>query len=212
MKLQDSIDKFKKWPLTAQMITIIIPIFCVLILISVILFGPTFSFVEHHMSTLGTQSRNPRGFLFFNIACMIMGVLLYPFFYGIKEWRTDSKICNFFLYIFIGLGFIASFGIFMLAIFHGDYKPWHVIFSAVHWVSDVFFLAIAPIPLLKNEKYYRSITIICVIATIFNFIYLITAAVHPWIEWVTAATTLAFGALLGRNMVKEEFPSAFKNR
>ncbi|MHA1526172.1 MAG: hypothetical protein ACTSQD_04010, partial [Promethearchaeota archaeon] len=82
MKLQDSIDKFKKWPLTAQMITIIIPIFCVLVLISIILFGPTFSFVEHHMSTLGTQRWNPNGFLFFDIACIITGVLLFPYFYG----------------------------------------------------------------------------------------------------------------------------------
>ena len=64
MKLHDLIEKFKKWPLTAQMITIIIPIFFVLVLISIILFGPTFSFVEHHMSTLGNQRWNPNGFFF----------------------------------------------------------------------------------------------------------------------------------------------------
>ena len=204
MKLQDSIDKFKKWPLTAQMITIIIPIFCVLVLISIILFGPTFSFVEHHMSTLGTQRWNPNGFLFFDIACIITGVLLFPYFYGTKEWRTDSKVFNYILYIFIGIGFIASFGIIMQAIFRGDFKPWHVILSAVHWIANFFFLAIAPIPLWKNKKYYRAITIICVIATVFNFIYVITAGTHPWIEWVTASTSFIFGALIGRNMVKEK--------
>jgi len=211
MKLQDSREKFKKWPLSAQMITIDIPIFTVLVLISIILFGPTFSFVDHHMSTLGTQSRNPSGYLFFNIACMITGVLLVPFFYGIKEWRTEDKVLNFFLYIFIGLGFIACFGIFMLAIFHGDYKPWHVIFSAVHWVADLFFLAIAPIPLLRHKKFYRSIIIMCVIATIFNFIYVITSGAYPLIEWLTAATSFVFAALMGRNMVKEGFSSAFRH-
>ena len=211
MNLRDAINKFKTWPLSSQMITIIIPIFTILVLISIILFGSTFSFVEHHMSTLGTQGRNPAGFLFFDIACIITGVLLFPFFYGTKEWKTDSKIFNFFLYIFIGIGFIASFGIIMQAIFRGDFKPWHLIFSAVHWIANFFFLAIAPIPLLKNKKYYRSITIICVIATIFNFIYIITGAVHPWIEWITAVTSLAFGALIGRNMVREEISSASRN-
>ena len=210
MKFKDMIKEFKTWPLCAQTITIIIPVFTVLTLMSIILFGPTFSFVEHHMSTLGTQRWNPKGFLFFDIACVITGVLLFPYFYGTKEWRTDDKILNIFLYIFIGIGFIASFGIIMQAIFRGDFKPWHFIFSAVHWIANFFFLAIAPIPLLRHKKYYRSITIICIIATIFNFIYVITAGAHPWIEWVTAATSIAFGALLGRNMVKEEFPPAFR--
>ena len=210
MKFKDMIKQFKTWPLCAQTITIIIPVFTVLTLVSIILFGPTFSFVEHHMSTLGTQRWNPRGFLFFDIACIITGVLLFPFFYGTKQWQTDSKLFNIFLYIFIGIGFIASFGIIMQAIFRGDFQPWHLIFSAVHWIANFFFLAIAPIPLLRHKKYYRSITIICIIATIFNFIYVITAGAYPWIEWVTAATSFAFGALLGRNMVKEEI-SSFRN-
>ena len=211
MKFKAMIKEFKAWPLCAQTITIIIPVFSVLVLISIILFGPTFSFTEHHMSTLGTQRWNPKGFLFFDIACIITGVLLFPFFYGTKQWKTDNKLFNIFLYIFIGIGFVASFGIIMQAIFRGDFPPWHRIYSAVHWIANFFFLAIAPIPLLRHKKYYRSITIICIIATIFNFIYVITAGAHPWIEWVTAATSLAFGALLGRNMVKEEFPPTFKN-
>ncbi|MFX1338088.1 MAG: hypothetical protein ACFFDK_05735 [Promethearchaeota archaeon] len=202
--------KFKTWPLCAQTITIIIPVFTILTLISIILFGPSFSFIKHHMSTLGTQRWNPNGFLFFDIACIITGVLLFPYFYGTKEWSTDSKLFNIVLYIFIGIGFVASFGIIMQAIFRGDFQPWHFIFSAVHWVANFFFLAIAPIPLLKHKKYYRSITIICVIATIFNFIYVITAGVYPWIEWITAATSFTFGGLIGRNMVKERFPPSFK--
>jgi hypothetical membrane protein len=211
MKFKDIIEEYKSWPLCAQTITIIIPVFIILTLLSIILFGPTFSFIEHHMSTLGTQRWNPTGFLFFDIACIITGVLLFPYFYGTKEWRTDSKLFNTFLYIFIGIGFVASFGIIMQAIFRGDFQPWHWIFSAVHWIANFFFLAIAPIPLWRHKKYYRSITIICVIATIFNFIYVITAGVYPWIEWITAATSFTFGALLARNMVKEDFPSTFRS-
>jgi hypothetical membrane protein len=206
MNLKYMLKKFRAWPISAQMMGIIIPVFTVLTLISIILFGPTFNFVDHYLSTLGTQRRNPMGFLFFDIACIITGVLLFPFFYGTRHWKTDSKLFNLFLYIFIGIGFIASFGIIMQAIFRGDFKPWHFYFSAVHWIANFFFLAIAPIPLLKNKKYYKSITIICVIATVFNFIYVITAGANPWIEWITAGTSFAFGALIGRNMVKEDFP------
>ena len=140
MKFKDMIKQFKTWPLCAQTITIIIPVFTVLTLVSIILFGTTFSFVEHHMSTLGTQRWNPKGFLFFDIACIITGVLLFPFFYGTKEWRTDDKILNISLYIFIGIGFIASFGIIMQIIFHGEFQPWHLIFSIVHWIANFFFL------------------------------------------------------------------------
>jgi hypothetical membrane protein len=204
MQLKNKLNEFKSWPISAQMITIIISIFSVLVVISIILFGPTFSFFEHHMSTLGTQRWNPLGFLFFDVACIITGILLFPYFYGTKQWRTNDKIFNIFLYLFIGIGFVASFGIIMQAIFRGDFQPWHIIFSAVHWIANFFFLAIAPIPLLKHPKFYRSITIICVIATIFNFIYVITAGAYPWIEWITAATSFIFGALLGRNMIKED--------
>jgi hypothetical membrane protein len=209
MNLRDILNKFKTWPLSAQMITIIIPIFTILVLISIYLFGPSFSFVEHHMSTLGTQARNPRGYLFFDVACIITGVLIFPFFYGLKEWATEDKVSNVFLYISIGIGFIASFGIIMQAIFRGDFGYLHLLFSAVHWVADVFFLAIAPIPLLRHKKFYRPIIIICVIATVFNFIYVITMGVHSWIEWITAITSFGFAALLGANMVKAGFPSAY---
>ncbi|MFX0071676.1 MAG: DUF998 domain-containing protein [Candidatus Hermodarchaeota archaeon] len=207
MTLKDRLKKFREWPISAQMMGVIIPVFTILTLISIILFGPSFNFVDHYLSTLGTQGRNPMGFLFFDVACIITGVLLFPFFYGTRHWKTDSKLFNLILYIFIGIGFIASFGIIMQAIFRGDFKPWHFYFSAVHWIANFFFLAIAPIPLLKNKKYYKSITIICVIATIFNFIYVITAGAYPWIEWITAGTSFAFGGLIGRNMVKEDFPS-----
>lgn len=204
------INKFRYWPISTQMITIIIPIFTVLVLISIYLFGPSFSFVEHHMSTLGTQRRNPMGFLYFDIACIITGILLYPFFYGLKEWATEDKVMNIILYIAIGIGFIASFGIIMQAIFRGDFGYLHFLFSAVHWVADVFFLAIAPIPLLRHKKFYRPSIIICIIATIFNFIYVITRGAFPWIEWITAITSFAFAILLGANMIKEDFPPAFR--
>ncbi len=203
------IKKFRNWPLSAQMITIIIPIFTILVLISIYLFGPSFSFVEHHMSTLGTQRWNPKGFLFFDIACIITGVLLFPYFYGMKEWTTEDRVLNVSLYIFIGIGFIASFGIIMQAIFRGDFGYLHRFFSAVHWVADCIFLVIAPIPMLRHKKFYRPIIIICIIATVFNLIYVITIGAFPWIEWITAITSLVFAVLVGANMVKAEFPPAF---
>ncbi len=209
MKVKEIMTKFKSWPLCAQMITIIIPIFTILVIISIYLFGPSFSFVDHHMSTLGTQSANPNGYLFFDIACIITGILLYPFFYGLKHWATEDKVLNYILYLIIGIGFIASFGIIMQAIFRGDFGYLHFIFSAVHWVADFVFLAIAPIPLLRHRKFYRRNIIVCIIATVFNFIYVISIGAYPWIEWITAVLSLVFAVLIGVNMVKEEIPPSF---
>jgi hypothetical membrane protein len=204
MNVKEKLKTFRTWPLSAQMITFIIPIFTLLVIISVILFGPDYSFINDHMSTLGAQSANPQGFVYFDIACIITGVLLVPYFFGLRRWRTEDKILNFSLYVVIGIGFIACFGIVMQAIYRGDFGLEHFYYSAIHWVADAFLLLIAPIALLRAKKFYRPIIIVGLIATVFNIYYIATWGRDGWIEWITAISTLLFGVLIGINMVKEK--------
>lgn len=142
MSLRDWCSKFKEWPLSAQMITIILPIFTVLVAIS-IGFYPNFSFIDHHMSALGSSHNNPIGYLFFIIACIITGVLLFPYFYGLKRFRTD-------------------------------------------------------------DKFYKPIILVGIIATVFNVYYIATWGHDAWIEWITAVSSLLFAALVAYNMKKED--------
>lgn len=52
MDLKEALKKFRSWPLSAQMITIISPVFSILVAISIMLY-PDFSLIENHMSALG---------------------------------------------------------------------------------------------------------------------------------------------------------------
>ena len=202
MNLREILRSFKNWPLSSQMITIIIPIFTTLVIISIILFGPSFSFIDDHMSTLGSAGANPRGFVFFDVACIITGILLFPYFYGLLHWRTENKLLNICIYIVIGIGFVACFGIIMQAIYRADFWPEHFYYSAIHWVGDALLLMLAPFALLFHKKFYRPIIVIGIIATGFNLFYVLTWGNYAWVEWITAITTLLFAALVGANMVK----------
>ncbi len=203
MNLQAVWAKFKSWPLCAQTITIAIPIFTVLTLVS-IGFYPAFSFIDHHMSSLGSSADNPQGYLFFIIACIIMGVFLFQFFYGLKRWRTEDKFLNIPLYVVMGIGFAASFGIIMQAIYRIDFWPAHFYWSAVHWVGDALLLLIAPIILLRHKKFHKPIILVGLVATVFNVYYIATFGADSWIEWITAASSLLFAALIAYNMTKEK--------
>lgn len=204
MSLRERLKTFRTWPLSAQVITIIIPVFATLVIISILLFGPDYSFINDHMSTLGAQYANPQGFVYFDVACIITGILLVPYFFGLRRWRTDDKILNVSIYVIMGIGFIACFGIIMQAIYHADFWPEHFYYSAIHWVADVFLLLIAPIVLLRSKKFYRPIIVVGLIATVFNVYYVATWGENGWIEWITAISTLVFAALIGANMVKEK--------
>jgi hypothetical membrane protein len=204
MNFRELVKRFRSWPLSAQLITIIIPVFTTLVIISIILFGPTFSFVGDHMSTLGSQGANPRGFIYFDVACIITGILLFPYFYGLRRWRTDNRLLNASLYVIIGIGFIACFGIIMQAIYRADFSIEHFYYSAIHWVGDALLLMVAPIALLLHKKFYRPIIIVGLIATGFNLYYVLTWGHDAWIEWITAITTLLFAALIGANMINKE--------
>jgi len=203
MGLKEIFKTFRTWPLSTQMITLIIPIFTILVIISIILFGPSYSFINDHMSTLGSQGANPQGFVYFDVACIITGILLVPYFYGLRRWRTEDRILNFSLYVVIGIGFIACFGIIMQAIYRSDFWPAHFYYSAIHWVADAFLLLIAPIALLRQPKFYRLNIIVGIVATVFNIYYIATWGKDGWIEWITAISTLLFAALIGANMVKK---------
>ena len=204
MSLKEKLKTFRAWPLSAQVITIIIPVFIILVVTSILLFGPDFSFISDHMSTLGAQGANPQGFVYFDVACIITGILLVPFFLGLRRWRTEDRILNFSIYIIMGIGFIACFGIVMQAIYRADFWPAHFYYSAIHWVADVFLLLIAPIALLRAKKFYRPIIVVGLIATVFNVYYIATWGKDAWIEWITAISTLLFAVLIGANMVKEK--------
>ena len=203
MSFKEVLKKFRDWPLSAQMITIIIPIFSILVWVSII-FYPDFSFIDHHMSSLGSSGGNPEGFIYFVVACIITGALLVPFFIGLFRWRTDSKLFNVSLYVVIGIGFVACFGIIMQAIYRADFGTEHFYYSAVHWVADMFLLMVAPIALLLHKQYYKPISIVGVIATVFNIYYIVTWGHDAWIEWITAISTLLFAVLVGANMVRKK--------
>jgi hypothetical membrane protein len=203
MKLKEILRQFRRCPLSLQMITIILPIFTILVAISIGLY-PDFSFIDNHMSALGSSSGNPNGYLYFIVACIITGVLLFPYFFGLRRWRTDDKILNVCLYIVIGIGFIASFGIIMQAIYRTDFWPAHFYWSAVHWAGDALLLMVAPFVMLRHEKFYKPIILVGIVATVFNVYYIATIGQDAWVEWITAISSLVFAALIAINMVKED--------
>ena len=105
------------------------------------------------------------------------------------------------MYVVIGIGFVACFGIIMQAIYRADFWPEHFYYSAVHWVADMFLLMVAPIALFLHKQYYKPISIVGIVATVFNVYYIATWGHDAWVEWITAISTLVFAVLVGANMV-----------
>lgn len=192
-------------------------VFTVLTVISLALYPGHYSIAFNWLSNLGNVYFNPAGAVFFNMACIITGIILIPFIIQYYRWDT-GKIHD---RILLGLAII--FGIFAAVslIFVGVFPETHIYFHvmAATGVFEALFIAIILMiaAVFNHPKFMMRVALIGVLAVIIDLFFLTILSLPkyhhvlttpnptlpiPGLEWSAVFSSFIWLAALSYNMYK----------
>jgi hypothetical membrane protein len=180
----------------------VIVLYCLFTFTSLALYPTPYSPVTNWLSDLGNSSYNPNGAVVYNVGCILTGIALFPFFFGLYRWHTDETWRKISLIITQTLGTLAAFSLIMIGVFSEDYGEMHHTWSMVFFLLNLMVLILVGASLFTHPKYFKLIAyygfIVAVINLLFAFVYS-----TPLLEWFTVFTALGYVGLLSYNMFKE---------
>ncbi len=198
MKLSKvSIPIPSKWPLSFVAGIVVIIIFWGFTIISIALFPGVFNPFKYWMSDLGNSTLNPKGAIFFNIGCIVTGIVLFPFFIGLYEWYIGSRNNKILTFLTQIAGFLSAFSMIMLGVYSVDYLEIHIFWAIALFTLTIFTFILPSIALYKY-KFTRNIAKFGIIATIINI--LLWIFIYPIIEWITIFLSFAFIGIIIHSM------------
>jgi hypothetical membrane protein len=180
---------------------LVILFYCAFTFTSIVLFPGPFSPVNNWLSDLGNSIFNPRGAVFYNLGCILTGLMLFPFFGGFYKWYTDEKRRKVLMMIMQAVGFIAGFALIMIGVFSEDYMAQHVFWSDVFFVFNLIFLILANASLMTHPKFIRPIGYYGLVVALINLVF-VAFSNTPILEWFTVFTALGYVAFLSYNTLK----------
>jgi len=211
--------KLKKLPISIIFGVLVIVTFCIFFLISVSLLPFFINPFNNWMSDLGNSSMNPNGALFFNLGCIITGLLLFPYYFGLYKWYLDKKWHKLLIIVVQFAGCCSAFALIMLGAFSEDIMDIHLFWSSLYFIFNMFVLIFSTFSLLKHPHFIKSIGIYGVIITIIDIFFVLIITIPPppnpdpeitrvimmmlkFLEWFTVFTSLGYVGLIIRNMYK----------
>ncbi|MBD3341606.1 MAG: DUF998 domain-containing protein [Candidatus Lokiarchaeota archaeon] len=151
------------------------------------------------MSDLGHMELNPKGHIYFNIGCIISGILLVPFFIGLYEWYIGERR-NVILTIMTQIaGVYSGFAMVMIGVFPEHYWEIHI-FWAIMLFTTTILTFILPSLALYKYKFTRNIAIYGFAATVVNLV--LWLFIYPVLEWTTIIASFGFIGLIIHSMYK----------
>lgn len=187
-------------------------IFCIFTFTAVALFPSGYTPINNWLSDLGNLNLNPNGLIFFNIGCILTGLLLFPFFFGLRKWYIIEKRRKNLLIGAQIIGFFSAFALIMVGVFPEDTWIKHVISASSFFISLFLFLILGNISLLNHEKFKKWIGYYGFFAALVDLILIIliittltaipTNIPTPLVEWLAVFISLSWIGLLVYNMAK----------
>jgi hypothetical membrane protein len=209
--------KISKLPLNLPLTTVsgIIVIFGYLLftLVALSLYSTPYSPLNNWISDLGSSASNPSGALFFNLGCVITGIMLFPFFAGLYKWYTPERRIKIPITVAQGVGIISAVSLIMIGVFSEDYGFIHWLWSAIFFLSLVITLGILNTSLFNHPQFIRLVGYYGLLVVLVGLILVLIDQVNtvlpaPLFEWVTVLTALIWVGAFSYNTMK--LKNAFK--
>jgi hypothetical protein len=192
-------------------------VFSVLTFISLSLYPESYSIAFNWLSNLGNVYLNPQGAVYFNMACIITGILLIQFIIQFYRWDTGRLFERILLALAILLGIFASISLIFVGIFPETDIHLHV--TAATGVFEALFLSIILMTgaIFNHPKFMISVAFIGFLAVIIDlfFLTILSLPKHhdalatlnptlpiPGLEWSAVFSSLIWLAALSYNMYK----------
>ena len=179
---------------------LVILLFCIFTLASAVRYPGAFSPLDNCISDLGTMAKNPGGYIYFNIGCILTGVSTLLLVGGMGDWNVDKKKGVFTVGRLLGG---ASTVVLMLIGVFDENTPYHTILSLAFFLLLGLFLIVINIALWKHPAYKRWIGYYAIAAIAIDVIFSITYVVYehaPVWEWLAVFGALIWVGMLAYNM------------
>jgi hypothetical membrane protein len=211
------IMKLNNWSLSSLTGLLAVLIFCLFTFTAAALFPGLVNPLYVWLSNLGNVELNPNGAIFFNLGCIITGLILIPFFIGLYKWNLEKTWGKILLILGIVLGLLASLSLIMVGVFPETHIKQHVM--AASGVFGLLFIIIIllSISLYNHPKFANWVAFFGLIAVIIDlaFKYLLSqyhdilAVLNPTIpvpglEWASVFASLVWVGLLAYIMKKNQ--------
>lgn len=180
-------------------------IFLLLLVVSVSLYPGHYTPIGNWLSDLGNPNYNPQGYIFFNLGCIVTGLLLIPFFMGLSPWKsrgfaseesisnksTEPKVSReytepvstyhdkykYLLKAAQAVGIASSFFLVMIGFFPENIKSWHWIWSALFFLSLLVTLIILNVFLWKHPRFPSQVVYYGLLVVLMDIFFI---AIYPF--------------------------------
>ncbi len=190
-----------KYPIVTISGALVIIVYCIFTLISWAFYPDSYGPSTHYLSRLGNYNYNPFGAYFYNWGCILTGILLFPFFYGLYIWCVERYFQGFFLLLGLGLGFISGGALMFIGYFSEDQGAPHMTSSSWFFTCLFFTLILLLIALFLNPNFNKIIGIYGLGITLSSLYFALTVG-GPLTEWYSVFGSLLFVGLLSWNTLK----------
>ncbi|MFW9919310.1 MAG: DUF998 domain-containing protein [Candidatus Thorarchaeota archaeon] len=170
--------------------TLVILIYCSFTLISWLLYPDPYGPITHYLSRLGNVDYNPSGAIFYNLGCIITGILLVPFFIGLIRWHSKKLIQKVLLTIGQVFGMTSGIALVLIGIFSEDQGQPHMTASSLFFLLNFIVLILLSIGLLLHGSFPKIVALYGIVLDLSTLAFELTIG-GPITEWFTV-----FGALL----------------
>jgi hypothetical membrane protein len=179
-------------------------IFLLFLLTSIYLFPGPFDPFKNYLSDLGNYDYNPVGAFFFNIGCIMTGIILFTFYYSLKIWDRNKKEKISLVKIGQMLGYFNAFSLIMIGIFSENFPPWHYIWSGAFFISLTMIIAILSYGLYRHPSFWKFIAAYSIFVIISSLIIIISSASGSAIiifEWISVFSGLGWAMMMALNIL-----------
>lgn len=187
-----------RWPLLTISGVFVIILYCAFTFISWVLYPDVYGPTTHYLSRLGNFNYSPFGAYFYNLGCILTGIVLFPFYIGFYQWYTDRLYQKVPLIVGQIVGLCSAVALIMIGVFSEDQGNPHMVASSTFFLLNFIVLILVNIALLMNSDFWK---LIAVYGLAINFLTLgfQLAIGGPLVEWFTVFGSLLFVGLLSLN-------------
>jgi hypothetical membrane protein len=177
-----------------------VAIYLVFAAIALIRYPDAYSPLRNWLSDLGNPLINQSGALFYNLGCVLTGVVLIAFFIGLREWIDESKRLKILLTIAQIAGILSSVLLIITALFPlGSHTSIHEISGKMHVIFLGFFLTFSATVLLRHPVLRKWPAYFGFLTAVVNFVY--GAFLHSVFvaEWVAIGMFIIYVLMISFN-------------
>lgn len=191
----------RKWPISLVAGIGVISTYWTCTLVALYFYFSTgfYNPVFNWMSDLGSFALNPNGALYFNIGCILSGLGLFPFFFGLYEWYIGGKRNKNLTKATQVAGFISAFAMIMIGVYPEDLLAIHITWALTLFMVNTMTL-IFPAIALYQYSFTKNVAKFAIFTACVNILLLIF--ITPLLEWLTIIFSFMFIAVLIQNMHK----------